>query len=74
MFAVIAAVIFGLALILDWADARVSDAFTPQTLMMAGLLCVAGSSPFHLVRGPRSVPRRRSSPRRPVGAVARVRG
>ncbi|HZO64750.1 MAG: hypothetical protein ACRDP9_03185 [Kribbellaceae bacterium] len=41
MFAVIAAVIFGLALILDWADARVSDAFTPQTLMMAGLLCVA---------------------------------
>ncbi|RZU12081.1 hypothetical protein EV645_5342 [Kribbella rubisoli] len=41
MFAIIAAVIFGLALILDWADARVSDAFTPQTLLMAGLLCIA---------------------------------
>jgi hypothetical protein len=41
MFAIIAAVIFGLALILDWANASVSDAFTPQTLLMAGLLCVA---------------------------------
>jgi hypothetical protein len=41
MFAIIAAVIFGLALILDWADATVSDAFTPQTLLMAGLLCMA---------------------------------
>ncbi|MEV8375671.1 hypothetical protein AB0P21_23245 [Kribbella sp. NPDC056861] len=41
MFAIIAAVIFGLALILDWADATVSDAFTPQTLLMAGLLCIA---------------------------------
>ncbi|MEN3358369.1 MAG: hypothetical protein V7637_2351 [Mycobacteriales bacterium] len=41
MFAIIAAVIFGLGLILDWADAKVSDAFTPQTLMMAGLFCVA---------------------------------
>jgi hypothetical protein len=41
MFAIIAAVIFGLALILDWANARVSDAFTPQTLLMAGLLCLA---------------------------------
>jgi hypothetical protein len=41
MFAIIAAVIFGLALILDWTDATVSDAFTPQTLLMAGLLCLA---------------------------------
>jgi hypothetical protein len=41
MFAIIAAVIFGLALILDWANANVSDAFTPQTLLMAGLLCIA---------------------------------
>ncbi len=41
MLAAIAAVIFALGLILDWADARVSDAFTPQTLMMAGLLCIA---------------------------------
>lgn len=41
MFAVIAAVIFGLGLILDWADADVGDAFTPATLMMAGLFCLA---------------------------------
>jgi hypothetical protein len=41
MFAIIAAVIFGLALILDWANVRASDAFTPQTLLTAGLLCVA---------------------------------
>lgn len=41
MFAIIAAIIFGLALILDWTDAKVSDAFTPQTLLMAGLLCIA---------------------------------
>lgn len=46
MFAVIAAVLFGLALILDLADARVSEAFTPQRLMMAGLLCIA----LHLAR------------------------
>jgi hypothetical protein len=26
---------------LDWADAKVSDAFTPQTLLTAGLLCIA---------------------------------
>jgi len=41
MFAIIAAVIFGLALILDWANVKASDAFTPQTLMIAGLLCLA---------------------------------
>jgi hypothetical protein len=41
MFAILAAVIFGLALILDWADAKVGDAFTPQTLLTAGLLCIA---------------------------------
>lgn len=41
MFAILAAVIFGLALILDWVNATVSDAFTPQTLLMAGLLCIA---------------------------------
>jgi hypothetical protein len=29
------------SLILDWADAKVSDAFTPQTLLTAGLLCIA---------------------------------
>ncbi|TDO52167.1 hypothetical protein EV643_1024 [Kribbella sp. VKM Ac-2527] len=41
MFAIIVAVIFGLALILDFANASVGDAFTQQTLLMAGLLCVA---------------------------------
>jgi hypothetical protein len=41
MFAIIAAIIFGLALILDWANVQASDAFTPQTLLMAGLLCIA---------------------------------
>jgi hypothetical protein len=41
MFAIIAAAIFGLGLILDWANVNASDAFTPATLMMAGLLCLA---------------------------------
>jgi hypothetical protein len=41
MFAVIAAVIFGLGLILDLFDVKTSDAFTPATLMMAGLFCLA---------------------------------
>jgi len=41
MLALAGAVVFGLALILDWADATVSDAFTPQTLLMLGLLLVA---------------------------------
>lgn len=41
MFAIIAVVIFGLALILDLADATVGDALTQQTLLMAGLLCIA---------------------------------
>lgn len=41
MFAILAAGIFALSLILDWADTKVSDAFTPQTLLTAGLLCLA---------------------------------
>jgi hypothetical protein len=41
MFAIIAAIIFAFALILDWADATLGDAFTPTTLLTAGLLCVA---------------------------------
>jgi hypothetical protein len=41
MFAILAALIFALSLILDWADAKVSDAFTPQTLVTAGLLSIA---------------------------------
>jgi hypothetical protein len=41
LFAFLAAVIFALSLILDWTDANVSDAFTPQTLLTAGLLSLA---------------------------------
>ena len=41
MFAVIAAIIFGLGLLLDLFDVHTSDAFTPGTLMMAGLFCLA---------------------------------
>ena len=41
MLALVGAVIFALALILDFFDAKVGDAFTPQTLLFAGLFCVA---------------------------------
>ena len=41
MFAVIAAVIFGLGLLMDLLDVKPSDAFTPTTIMMAGLFCLA---------------------------------
>jgi hypothetical protein len=41
MLALAGAVVFAFALILDWADAKVSDAFTPQTLLFLGLLLVA---------------------------------
>jgi hypothetical protein len=41
MFAILAALIFALSLVLDWADTKVSDAFTPQTLVTAGLLAIA---------------------------------
>ena len=41
MFALAAAVVFGLSLILDWANTKVSDAFTPMTLLTLGLLFVA---------------------------------
>jgi Na+/phosphate symporter len=41
MLAILAAAIFALALILDWANVKASDAFTPQTLMFLGLLCLA---------------------------------
>jgi hypothetical protein len=41
MLALAGAVVFAFALILDWADATVSDAFTPQTLLFLGLLLVA---------------------------------
>lgn len=41
MLAIAAAVIFGLALLLDFADASLGDAFTPTTLLIAGLFCLA---------------------------------
>ena len=41
MFAIIAAVLFGLALILDLANASLGAAITTNTLLLAGLLCVA---------------------------------
>ncbi|MBT0770372.1 hypothetical protein KIH74_15625 [Kineosporia sp. J2-2] len=41
MLAIAAAVIFGLALILDFADANLGDAFTPMTLLLAGMFCLA---------------------------------
>ncbi len=41
MLALVAAAIFALALLLDLVEANLGDAFTPQTLMFAGLFCVA---------------------------------
>ena len=41
MLAIVAAVVFGLALILDWADASVGDAFTNTTLTTLGLFLLA---------------------------------
>ncbi len=41
MLALVAALIFALALLLDLVEANLGDAFTPQTLLFAGLFCVA---------------------------------
>ena len=41
MLAIIAAVLFGLALLLDLADASLGDAVTGSTLLVAGLLCLS---------------------------------
>jgi hypothetical protein len=41
MLAIVAAVIFGLALLLDLADASIGSVVTGGTLITAGLLCVA---------------------------------
>jgi hypothetical protein len=41
MFAVLAALLFGLALLLDLADVDLGDTFTLNTLVTAGLLCMA---------------------------------
>ena len=41
MLALVAAAIFALALLLDLLEANLGDAFTPQTLMFAGLFFLA---------------------------------
>jgi hypothetical protein len=41
MLAIVAAVVFGFALLLDWADASVGDAFTNTTLITLGLFLLA---------------------------------
>jgi len=41
MFAVLAAILFGLALLLDLADADLGDTITINTLITAGLLSMA---------------------------------
>jgi hypothetical protein len=41
MFAILAALLFGLALLLDFLDVKVGDALTNSTLVTAGLLCLA---------------------------------
>ena len=41
MLAIVAAVIFGIGLLVDFADVSLGDAFTDHTLMMAGLFCLA---------------------------------
>jgi hypothetical protein len=41
MLAIAAAIVFGLALILDWANANLGDAFTSMTLLLLGMLLLA---------------------------------
>jgi hypothetical protein len=41
MFAIIAAVLFGLALLLDLIDESLGEVLTPGTLVTAGFLCLA---------------------------------
>ena len=41
MLAIVAAIIFGLALLLDWTNADLGDAFTNATLTTLGLLLLA---------------------------------
>jgi hypothetical protein len=45
MFAIVAAVLFGLALLLELIDETLGELVTPRTLALAGLLFVA----LHLV-------------------------
>jgi hypothetical protein len=41
MFAIIAAVLFAFALLFDWLNTSIGDVITVNTLMLAGLLCLA---------------------------------
>jgi hypothetical protein len=41
MLAIVAAIIFGLALLLDLAEANLGEVFDSMTLLTAGLLCLA---------------------------------
>lgn len=41
MLAYAAAAVFAFALLLDWLDENLGDAFTPQTLLFIGLLLLA---------------------------------
>lgn len=41
MFAIVAAVAFGLSLLFDLLEINVGDAFDAQTLLFFGLLCLA---------------------------------
>jgi len=41
MFAIIAAILFGLALLLDLINEDLGDVVTPGTLVTAGFLCLA---------------------------------
>jgi hypothetical protein len=41
MLAFAAAAVFAFALLLDWLDESLGDAFTPTTLMFLGLLLIA---------------------------------
>ena len=41
MLAIAAAIVFGFALLLDWLNQNLGDAFTPQTLLFVGLLLLA---------------------------------
>ena len=41
MLAIAAAIVFALALILDWTEADLGDAFTSRTLLLLGLLLLS---------------------------------
>jgi len=60
MLAFAAAAVFALALILDWMNAHLGDAFTSMTLLMLGLLLLS----LHLAGVGTVLPRRAGLRRR----------